>query len=64
MISAVGCFVLSYFRFIPNLSQTAYFKKFTVFQALTGFAAYTWYFYEINKIGKTIPKSELEIKKL
>lgn len=56
MISAVGCFALSYLRFIPNLSQRAYFKKFTVFQALTGFVAYSWYFYEIDKIGKTIPK--------
>ena len=48
MISAVGFFALSLFKFIPRYSQRAYFKKFTVFQAATGLAAYGWYFYTIN----------------
>lgn len=47
---------MSLLKLVPRLSQRAYFKKFTVFQALTGVAAYGWYFYEINEIGKTIPK--------
>jgi hypothetical protein len=56
MISALGCLSLSIFKFVPKLSQRSFFKKFTVFQAFTGIAAYGWYFYEINQIGNTIPK--------
>ena len=51
MFSALGCFGLSLFKFIPALSQKAFFKKITVFQAFTGLIAYGWYFYEIKKIG-------------
>lgn len=56
MISAVGCFSLSLLKFIPKISQRSFFKKFTVFQAITGLGAYGWYFYEINEISKTIPQ--------
>lgn len=48
MISAVGFLGMSILRFVPRLSQRTIFKKFTVFQALTGLGAYGWYFYEIN----------------
>lgn len=51
MFSAIGCFGLSLFKFIPVISQKAFFKKFTVLQAFTGLASYGWYFYEINKIA-------------
>jgi len=54
---------MSLFKFVPKISQRAFFKKFTVFQALSGIAAYGWYFYEINKIGNTIPKEELDRQK-
>ncbi len=62
-ISAVGCFTLSLLKFVPKISQRAFFKKFTVFQAISGVAAYGWYFYEINQIGNTIPKEELQRQK-
>lgn len=64
MISAVSCFGMSLFKFVPKLSQRAFFKKFTVFQALTGIVAYGWYFYEINNIGNTIPKEERDRQKV
>ena len=63
VISAMTCLSMSLFKFVPKISQRAFFKKFTVFQAFTGLAAYGWYFYEINKIGNTIPKEELDRQK-
>lgn len=59
VISSVAFLGMSIFKILPRYSQRAYFKKFTVLQALTGFAAYGWYFYEISQIGNTIPKEEL-----
>lgn len=55
-ISSIIFFSMSLFKMVPRLSQNIIFKKFTVLQALTGIAAYSWYFYQIHHIGSTIPK--------
>lgn len=55
IFSSIGCFGLSLMKIFPRLSRNVIFKKFTVFQAGTALVCYGLYFYDIYKIGKTIP---------